>query len=360
VIAWTTDEPSTTIVHFGTSPALGTTVSVPDEFTPDHVLALTGLAPSTQYFYEVESTDPDGNGPTLSAVESFTTAAVPDTEAPLIVSGPEVINATDTSLTVVWTTNEASTSGVSYNDGTTFHVVDDDALVTTHAMVLAGLTPDTLYQITVSSTDLNGNGPTLGGPVTGRTLATADTDPPVISNVNVTDITETSAVVSWLTDEPATSQVRFGTVSGAPSGLSGDSALVTEHHVLLNGLQTGVTYYFTVVSQDGSENSAESAEGSFATATTDADGDGVGDARDRCAGTPQGEIVNADGCSISQLCPCAGPRGSHEPWKNHGKYVSCVTQAAQDFRRDRLITASQREAIVRQAAQSECGRDSCR
>jgi hypothetical protein len=306
-----------------------------------------------------------------------------------------VINATATSLTVVWTTNEASTSGVSGNDGTTFHVVEDDALVTTHTMVLAGLTPDTLYQITVSSTDLNGNGPTLGGPVPGRTLPTADTDPPDISDVSVTNITETSAVVSWLTDEPATSQVRFGTVSGAPDGLSGDSALVTEHHVLLNGLETGVTYYFTVISQDGSENLAESAEGSFATASidadgdgvpdtddncpatanpgqedsdadgigdacdTDGDGDGVDDAGDGCAGTPPGETVNADGCSIAELCPCAGPRGSNEGWKNHGKYVSCVTQAAQDFRRARLITAAERDAIVRQAAQSDCGKD-CR
>jgi len=33
----------------------------------------------------------------------------------------------------------------------------------------------------------------------------------------------------------------------------------------------------------------------------DADGDNVCDAEDTCAGTPEGEVVNAAGCSCSQL-----------------------------------------------------------
>lgn len=34
----------------------------------------------------------------------------------------------------------------------------------------------------------------------------------------------------------------------------------------------------------------------------DADGDGEGDATDRCSGTPSGETVDGDGCSRSQFC----------------------------------------------------------
>ena len=40
---------------------------------------------------------------------------------------------------------------------------------------------------------------------------------------------------------------------------------------------------------------------------TDSDCDGVGDSVDQCPNTPPGSIVNADGCSIDQLAPCAGP-----------------------------------------------------
>ncbi|HKY36559.1 MAG TPA: fibronectin type III domain-containing protein [Polyangiaceae bacterium] len=402
VIAWTTDEPATTVVRYGTSSALGSTASLPGDFTPDHSLALTGLTPSTAYYFVVESTDPDGNGPTPSAVQSFTTAAVPDTQAPAMITGPDVVNATDTSLTVVWTTNEASTSGVSYNDGVVFHVVSDDSLVTSHSMVLAGLTPDTLYDIIVSSTDLAGNGPTLGGPVAARTLAAADVQPPTISSVLVQNVTGTSASVTFTTDELATTELAFGRVSGAPDGLSGSPALVTDHVVLLNGLIPGVTYYFVVSSRDASGNVAATTESSFRTIAIDADGDGVADADDNCPNapnpsqgdtdgdglgdacdapskpdgdgdgvpdaedscprTPAGSVVSrgscgaSRGCSIAELCPCSGPRGSRRTWRNHGAYVECVADAAEHFLHAKLLSRLERKAVVTAAAQSSCGK----
>ena len=82
----------------------------------------------------------------------------------------------------------------------------------------------------------------------------------------------------------------------------------------------------------------------------DADGDGVGDAADACPHTAAGEAVNADGCSIAQLVPCSGP------WKNHGRYVSTVVRAAKQFLAAGLITKAEKAAIVRQAAESDCGK----
>src|SRR4029078_8902676 len=101
--------------------------------------------------------DPDGTGPPASGTVSFTTTGLPDTEPPILLSGPEVKAATDTSLTVVWTTNEPSTSAVSYNDNSAFFTVNDTKLVIEHEVVLAGLMSATTYNITVSSTDLAGN-----------------------------------------------------------------------------------------------------------------------------------------------------------------------------------------------------------
>jgi len=87
---------------------------------------------------------------------------------------------------------------------------------------------------------------------------------------------------------------------------------------------------------------------------TDADGDGVADSLDQCPGTPTGEIVDAEGCSIDQLAPCSGP-ASGGRWKNHGQYVSTVARVTEVFLAQGLITVEQAEEIVAQAAQSNCG-----
>jgi hypothetical protein len=81
----------------------------------------------------------------------------------------------------------------------------------------------------------------------------------------------------------------------------------------------------------------------------DADNDSVLDVVDSCVGSATGALVNAQGCSIVQLCPCGNA------WKNHGAYLSCVVNAATDFRAAGLIIASQKDAIVSGAASSSCG-----
>jgi len=87
----------------------------------------------------------------------------------------------------------------------------------------------------------------------------------------------------------------------------------------------------------------------------DQDFDGVPDAVDLCPDTPPSTVVNAQGCSIEQLVPCAGP-ASGGAWKNHGAYVSVVAQVAQEFVEEGLISAADRAAIVVRAAQSDCGK----
>ena len=84
----------------------------------------------------------------------------------------------------------------------------------------------------------------------------------------------------------------------------------------------------------------------------DTDGDGVFDGIDKCPDTPFGEIVDADGCSIDQLCPCE----KDPPWKNHGKYVSCVAKTAETFVEQGLITKTDKHIIVSGAAISGCGK----
>lgn len=88
----------------------------------------------------------------------------------------------------------------------------------------------------------------------------------------------------------------------------------------------------------------------------DVDGDGVANGGDVCPATPAGETVSPEtGCSIAQLCPCEGPRGSTESWRNHGKYVSCTAKSASSFVEQGLISEAQKDEIVSSAGGSECG-----
>ncbi|MDB6117412.1 MAG: 3-carboxymuconate cyclase [Verrucomicrobiaceae bacterium] len=79
----------------------------------------------------------------------------------------------------------------------------------------------------------------------------------------------------------------------------------------------------------------------------DRDRDGVADHIDAYPGTLRGEPVNKRGASISQLVPAS--RG----WKNRGQYVNAVTQTANTFRTQRVITAAQSSSVIRNSLKAK-------
>jgi hypothetical protein len=97
------------------------------------------------------------------------------------------------------------------------------------------------------------------------TGANVDSTPPVVSNIAVSSITSSSAVISWTTDEPSSSQVQFGPTRAYGQSTTADATLVTSHSQLLTGLSGGTLYNFRVVSLDGSGNEADSANATFTT-----------------------------------------------------------------------------------------------
>jgi hypothetical protein len=87
-----------------------------------------------------------------------------------------------------------------------------------------------------------------------------DTIPPIIGDVSVTNVTNNSAVITWITDEFADSVVKIGKNSTVYTKICTDELFVKEHVVTLTGLSPATTYYFVVNSTDRSGNSAESLE----------------------------------------------------------------------------------------------------
>jgi uncharacterized repeat protein (TIGR02543 family) len=123
------------------------------------------------------------------------------------------------------------------------------------------------------SGDATGTEPLVGITVTGDMTVTGtfsllpDVDPPVISDVAVESITPTSAVVTWVTDEPASSSVAFGPSTAYEGGIAGDTAFVTAHEVVLTGLVPASTYHFQVSSLDPAGNPALDVDRTFSTSS---------------------------------------------------------------------------------------------
>jgi len=105
--------------------------------------------------------------------------------------------------------------------------------------------------------------------------------------------------------------------------------------------------------------------GAGGAACTDSDNDGVEDDVDHCVPSVIGGFVDVgsgptsiendgvdeDGCSIQDLVnECA------EHAENHGHYVSCITQLANDLRKAGAITNSQSTEMKRGAAKSDVGK----
>jgi len=94
-----------------------------------------------------------------------------------------------------------------------------------------------------------------------------DTTLPVIQEVMASNITTDSAVISWTTSEPSTSQVEYWASPSQFSPLY--DTLVTEHEVRLTGLIPGTEYNYRTLSQDEAGNLAISPSCEFYTTPTE-------------------------------------------------------------------------------------------
>jgi peroxiredoxin len=167
---------------------------------------------------------------------------------------------TETGATVNWETDKSTRGKFEYWKTETDVPVTriDENLSQSHSVTLTGLEPGTTYYFKITSTDATGNETTVEGKLT--TLAAADETAPTISAVNVASITESGAIVTWVTDEPATSWVEYGTTEAYGSSTAEDTTLSKGHSVALTGLEDDTTYYFKIISKDASGNEATLAD----------------------------------------------------------------------------------------------------
>jgi peroxiredoxin len=192
----------------------------------------------------------------VSQTRTSSQPQVPTTSTSLIIPSVPISSTTETGAVITWTTDKPATSQVEYGKTETYgsKTAENTKLTTSHSVTLTGLDPNTTYYFKAISQDASGNKVTSEGEL--KTLPQADTTPPAISGINVSNITESGAIITWTTNEAATSQVEYGKTETYGSTTPLDSKLTTSHSVTLTGLDDNTTYYFKVVSKDASGNKA--------------------------------------------------------------------------------------------------------
>ncbi len=259
-INWATNEVSDSQVEYGKTTSYGSSTALNNAMVTSHSQALSGLSAGTLYHYRVKSKDAAGNL-AVSGNYTFTTSAPADTTPPVI-SGVTSSGISGTGATINWTTNEASDSQVEYGTTASYgsSTALNNAMATSHAQALSGLSAGTLYHYRVKSKDADGNLAISGD----YTFTTSSSLAPVITDVAVTNITSRGATITWSTDKSSDSVVEYQSTSP----IIGSAILrtpVTKHSITLNQLTKLTLYRFRVKSTDAQGNQSVSPEFSFTT-----------------------------------------------------------------------------------------------
>jgi regulation of enolase protein 1 (concanavalin A-like superfamily) len=153
----------------------------------------------------------------------------------------------------------------------------DHSTYACNAAVLLVAVPEAGWAFSGWSGDLSGNDNpatiTMNADknVTATFIESQDDQPPVISGVQVNAEAD-SAIITWTTDEPATSRVQYGLTNAYETGEIFSGTLVLGHSLLLIDLQPGSVYHYRISSTDDSGNTAVTEDATFTTDTVDLSG----------------------------------------------------------------------------------------
>ena len=139
-------------VHYGTAPGIYT-----KSINVGNVLSyqVNNLSEGVTYYFAATALDTSENESEYSIEVSRT---IPDT-TPAVISGIKSTNVKNSSVTVSWTTNEASNTQIEYGTSTSYGSTTPlgSSMVTGHTQNIIGLLSSTLYHYRVRSRDAAGN-----------------------------------------------------------------------------------------------------------------------------------------------------------------------------------------------------------
>jgi GH35 family endo-1,4-beta-xylanase len=173
-----------------------------------------------------------------------------------VISNITAVALSATSVRISYTTNVLAKGLVMYGLDKTygFATAREATPSTTHQHLLIGLTPATTYHFRIrTGKDGVEDGDSFSADRTFTTpmgLAVRITSGPTVS-----EITQTSATITWTTDVPSNSTVEYGETFSYGS-TAASQELTTNHSIRLTGLQPGRNYQYRVISAASGHASA--------------------------------------------------------------------------------------------------------
>ena len=309
-VTWVTDKKSDSLINFGLQPNYGI-VRNPSATSTSHSITLDNLLPNQVYHFRVVSADPNGDQgisadykfqtgqqstsqsnsssqsanqtPSVQKIQQeikqitkvtdlkkilqTTQQAIQGITSALTIMGPPKVVPQTTTATVSWTTDRPSNSTVLFSptsdytpDNYSFSQSSTDGNTTDHVVKIIGLTPYTEYHFQVQSTDANG--------VTGqsndytfRTKASL----PVIKNLRIVKVEETSATIAWNTNVPASALIEYQDMTTGQKNSVGRPTLATQNQLRISNLTLGTRYVAYVTAENAGGDRVKSKPIQFVT-----------------------------------------------------------------------------------------------
>ena len=232
--------------------------------------ALTGLTANTEYTVSVSAVDAAGNESAKSKAAIFTTLEAEeekDTEVPGVPTNVSAADVTQTGAKVTWSEATDNVGVAGYNVYVNEAKVNEELVAGTE-FALTGLTEATEYTVRVSAVDAAGNESARSEAATFTTLESekpAPEKPSAPTNVKVSEITHTTAIVTW---EPAAERAMAPGYNVYLDDKRQNELPIEGTEYKLTGLKVGTRYNVavTVVDADGMESDrTEEVEDTFIT-----------------------------------------------------------------------------------------------
>ncbi|MDO8572405.1 MAG: Ig-like domain-containing protein [bacterium] len=232
----------------------------------------TNLLSGTSYSYTVSAIITGGSSSPQSSPVSATTTAViivPDTTRPTVslstpASGTTVSNTVTVSATA---SDNVGVIGVQFKIDNVNLGIEDTSTPYSVSWNTTSVGNGSHTLIAVARDNAGNTTTSVGSIVTvlNSIVLPLDTTPPTLSGITASNITTSSALISWTTNELAVSRVIYGTSSTLLTQQLNNSSPVTSHSMSLINLKRRTTYSYRVSSADTSGNTATSSLVTFTT-----------------------------------------------------------------------------------------------
>jgi len=224
-------------VYYGTTSTTSTLATTVTSAVTSY--KVTGLSPSTRYYFAVYAKDNNGTSPSSGAI-SATTAGIDDLPAP---TNPSATANGSSSVTVSWDAVTGATSyDVYYGITSTPTTFAGNVASTSTTYTVTGLTPETLYYFRVYAKNAQGSSvPSTS--VSATTASYVPQAPSAPTNVKLTVKDAYNITISWDAVTGATSYDVYSGSTAAPTDLVKNTTTTSYTDY---GLSAGTKYYYSV------------------------------------------------------------------------------------------------------------------